>query len=566
MIVVRFDKPGAAAGAPIDGAADRAPRIGRSEACALRLMHPDVRFVHAIMRAEGQGVVIEAQPGAVLGQARAPVARAVLARPGDATWIGPFKLTLAAAGAAGHATLDVVEEGTDAEDEAALARREFARFDSRLPNVRLWSLLAVCAILLVFFALPLGLHPGRAGIGRNAAGAADAASLLGHAQLKVAGLWNVGVMSNAHASFGADCAHCHQTPFIRTTSRACLTCHVQTGQHADPLRAPKADISAMRCETCHHEHKGAVMATADRQSGCAACHGNIKAFASSTTLHDVLDFGQDHPQFMPALVQDAALHALKRYDFSGVHGPDSDVVDHSNIKFTHATHLKLEKVKAGMQADGCGLCHAAEPGGVSFKRVSFEASCLSCHTLQFEPNHPEWRLPHGHPDEVGSRVAGFYAQAALAGESAVDPPTDPFFKPGVPRPLPPPSGQNQVTLQVAQAMVSSIARSSCGECHVVVPPAPGQPATAWTIPPVWVPDRYFPAARFSHAAHATSTCRTCHAAETSDGGPLALLPGIATCRTCHAGEGGAPQRVSSTCVLCHVFHDDRLPLWSKPHE
>jgi hypothetical protein len=564
MIFVRFGKPGAAAEGPVQSMGGEEVRIGRSKACALRLMHPDVRFVHATMREAGRGVVIDAQPGAVLGAAGTQATSAVLARPGDETWIGPFRLTLAEP--QGGATLDVTQEGSAAEDEAALARVEFAMFDSRLPNVRLWGFLAVCAILLVFFAAPLSLHPGRAGIGRNAADASVAPSLLRIARLSVVGLWNVGVVSDAHASFGANCAHCHQTPFIPATSRACLTCHVQTGQHADPVRAPKADISGQRCETCHHEHKGAVMGTADRQSDCAACHRNIKSFAPSTMLRNVVDFGRDHPQFRPALVQDAALHMTKRYAFSDVHDPDIDALDHSNVKFTHATHLKLETVKADMKADGCGLCHVAAPGGVTFKPVSFEKSCLSCHTLQFEPNHPEWRLPHGHPEEVVSRVSGFYAQAALAGETEMDPPTDLFARPGVPRKLPAPTGQNLVSLEVAQAMASSIARSSCGECHTVLPPEAGQPATAWTIPAVWLPDRYLPSARFSHAAHATSTCQTCHAANTSDGGPLALLPGIATCRTCHAGEGGAPQRVSSTCVLCHVFHDDRLPLWSKPHE
>jgi hypothetical protein len=107
-------------------------------------------------------------------------------------------------------------------------------------------------------------------------------------------------------------------------------------------------------------------------------------------------------------------------------------------------------------------------------------------------------------------------------------------------------------------MMSTIARSTCGECHVTIPPAAGQPNDAWRIAPVFVPDRYMPSSLFRHASHATSTCQNCHAAATSNLGAISLLPGIGTCRACHAGEAAPASRISSSCASCHRFHDDSL--------
>jgi hypothetical protein len=80
------------------------------------------------------------------------------------------------------------------------------------------------------------------------------------------------------------------------------------------------------------------------------------------------------------------------------------------------------------------------------------------------------------------------------------------------------------------------------------------------VAPVFMPDRYMPASLFSHVQHAASRCDACHAANTSNGGAISLLPGIGTCRGCHTGETGGQTRVASRCVLCHRFHDERLPL------
>jgi hypothetical protein len=286
-----------------------------------------------------------------------------------------------------------------------------------------------------------------------------------------------------------------------------------------------------------------------------SCHGDIKTWAPNTREVNVRDFGTDHPQFAPGLVSDAVLHKVEKIELGSADRPDK-----SGLLFTHQKHLVLDKLKKLPGDQVCAACHLPTADATSFKQPEFETACASCHELQFEPLHPEWRLPHGNAEDVAPRIAGYYARAALNGESFTPPTEDLFKKPGDPLPPPPPSGTALVDAQTATAMMSAVARSACGQCHVVSKPAEGEPATKWTVAPVWVPDHYEPAAMFSHAAHSTSACATCHASRESNGGPLALLPPIKTCQQCHAGEAGGIQRVASTCVLCHGFHDKTRPL------
>ncbi len=549
MIVIRRTRPGRGGSVVATDTPLAEPvHFGRADTCGLRVMRAGVAFCHATLTTHGEGVQIEAAPGTVLGPQDKPAQSALLGRPGESVRIGPCTLTLREPAGEGP-VLELAEDPSTEETEEVRAERHFAAFDVRLPNVRLIGTALTCAILLLLFALPLAFSPNAGSAGAHPAAA------LAVLRMPAQTVWNVGQISHAHAAFGADCASCHKTAFVHASQQSCLACHANIGQHASPVMAPAADISRENCEHCHLEHKGPVMAVRNRQADCDVCHVNIRATAPHTELRDVADFSDQHPQFKAALVQDATLHSTARFEIGDLKAPD-----HSNLKFTHATHLKLADLRAAGGGEKCGLCHAPTPGGTSFKPVDFDTACASCHTLQFDPDHPEWRLPHGHSDEVQSRVSGYYARAVLAGETFFKPPADLFRKPGAAPDPPPPTGAALVSAMTAQAMVSSIARSACGQCHTTMAAAPGKPDSAWTIVPVFVPDSYQPSTKFSHAAHATSACALCHAAKTSDGGPTALLPGIGTCRDCHAGASGAVQRVASDCAFCHKFHDAALPL------
>src|SRR5262249_8748620 len=128
-----------------------------------------------------------------------------------------------------------------------------------------------------------------------------------------AALWNVGEISSAHKAFGTNCTSCHESAFVPVRSSSCLSCHQTIGQHADPHIAPDVDLTKERCETCHHEHKGMTLATRNDQSDCVSCHSDIKSSAPNTKLRNVRDFGTDHPDFAPALVQDAAARTVARF-------------------------------------------------------------------------------------------------------------------------------------------------------------------------------------------------------------------------------------------------------------
>jgi hypothetical protein len=551
-------------GASIDPRQDRLVAepeimIGRAPDCGLQLKRGGLRYHHAVLREQGAGVTIEALPGATLRKGDADVARATLAI-GDSVRVGPFIFTLVAPdetiAADNVVTITAAEEG--AFDEAAQAKSYMGRFDVALPNIRLFAFTLSVAVFALFFILPLIFGPLKPGDSwTTKAGRAEAALQVNNGLFHSARLWNVGEISSSHKAFGTNCASCHESPFVPVRSSSCMSCHATIGQHADPHLAPTADLNNERCESCHHEHKGVTLATKDDQSDCVSCHADLKSVMPTTKLANVTDFGDGHPEFSPSLVQDAAAHTLARFPLD-----DKNAVDNSHLKFTHMTHLKLDKVKKAGAEKGstCATCHEEAPGGMVFKPVQFDKSCADCHQLQFEPKHPEWRLPHGHPEDVANRIRGYYSEAALANETFPAPRSDIFEKPGADLPPPAPTGGDMVSAQTAAAMMSSIARSACGECHVTAPPAAGEPDTAWKVLPVYVPDRFLPKAQFRHDKHTTMTCQGCHAAETSDGGVAALLPGIETCKGCHAGEGGAPQRIASRCVSCHVFHNPDHPI------
>ena len=510
--------------------------IGRAPRSDVRLAHETVLFEHAVLAETASGLVLRAGQGAHIGGST------VLAVPGDFALIGPYRLTRVAAEPGGPVVIVVTPEGgaTQAGDAAAWYQRAF---DVNLPNVRLMSFALCCVIAALFFILPLALAP------RGTVGAPVSA-----VATPLGSFWNVGAISHAHRFFGGNCAACHQSAFTHVTAASCLQCHKDIGQHADPVLAPAADLRNQRCETCHREHKGAVLATRDEQADCVTCHGDIHTTAPSSRLRPVGDFARLHPDFAPSLVVDAAARRVAPVLPGAIDPPD-----HSGLRYTHAKHLALAKLsKPGYAA--CAQCHVPDASGTSFKPVTYDAACASCHAMPFEPRHPEWHLPHGHAEEIQSRIAGYYARAVLAGEDFAPPQNGLFARPGAPAPAAPLQGAELVAALTNAAMASSIARSDCGECHVVAKTDSGKPLAAWRVAPVYVPDRFMPRANFSHASHSTTPCATCHQARASNGGPLTLLPGISTCRQCHAGEQASGARIASTCVSCHGFHNGTLPL------
>ena len=69
--------------------------------------------------------------------------------------------------------------------------------------------------------------------------------------------------------------------------------------------------------------------------------------------------------------------------------------------------------------------------------------------------------------------------------------------------------------------------------------------------PVWLPN-----AVFSHYAHVSIDCKSCHShavssQETAD----VLIPSIKTCQECHNGEPTKMGQAQNGCFLCHQYHN-----------
>ena len=108
-------------------------------------------------------------------------------------------------------------------------------------------------------------------------------------------------------------------------------------------------------------------------------------------------------------------------------------------------------------------------------------------------------------------------------------------------------------------------RRSCAQCHDVTRDISKVP-DEWQVKAVKLRSAWLKGATFNHAAHSTAltSCESCHGALDSKAASDVLLPDIATCRECHAGgdaHATPPDRLTSTCNLCHGFHGDENPLW-----
>lgn len=552
--------------------------VGRASSSDLRLRRVGLRYHHAKLRLAPEGVTVEAEIGAALGPAGQPISSVTLQGAGDEVRIGPYllKLDTPAADSDDDWVLLITYDQESPFDQGKRVGEIVARFSVGLPNIRLWAFSLSVVVFLLCFLIPLVMLPTtqtEPWMTRHGHAAADQAAKTISA--RVANNWSVGSFSNGHATFSANCAACHEGDFIRVRESACLECHQGQGQHVDPKPSalhpqgmPAADVRSLNCADCHREHRGPTLISTDDNLNCINCHGDLHQKAPDTKFQDVTDFGRNHPRFSPAMVQDAKGRVMSRF----VTG-DPKAIDNSNVTFDHAKHLKKwfkdpkqpwdGAAKAAAAGSDCAACHMPAGNGQYFKEVTFEDACVSCHKLQFEPKHPEWQLPHGRPDEIVSRVTGYYARAAMDGERFVAPSDDLFKIPDKLMP-PPPDHTDPISAQVEATMVVSIAGSACGECHKVLPPMPPLAPTEWRVAPVYDPDHYLTKTRFHHEKHSTMRCQDCHAAEASDEGAMALLPDIETCRTCHSSQAAARLRVDSRCTDCHVFHNPDLPVLGKP--
>ena len=169
--------------------------------------------------------------------------------------------------------------------------------------------------------------------------------------------------------------------------------------------------------------------------------------------------------------------------------------------------------------------------------------CQECHGLQFEPAVSTREVPHGKPAEALTVIEEFYANLALKGVR------DSFQKAfGVPgegllrRTGEPTAEERRGALALAGRKARQVGEELfkvrvCETCHAV-----SRDKDEWRIAPV-----------------RASQCGDCHDAARSRKASDISIPAIAKCRDCHGGAVPVEGKVTSNCLLCHAFHDERHP-------
>ncbi len=419
----------------------------------------------------------------------------------------------------------------------AADRVESDRGTSRRPagrGLRLFSWLAFLAVLVVGLLDPLVSHfaPEKRKV-------SEAMGLPG------TDIWLPGPMAAPHEYFGHECTTCHQQPFQPVPDEACKDCHRETALHVPGHRREISDPAAQGCESCHLEHAGADRLVMTSQSFCADCHSDTSLFTGQPAVTGpATDFAREHP---PLRVTLASLDVSGALEQVRVVPAQSPIREQSNLLFPHDVHLDPEGVDSpdGEVVMSCSDCHDPDAGGGLMAPIEFKAHCQSCHLLSFDLSAPERQVPHGDPQTALNVMVDFYAQLALRGGSAEVPIE-------VLQSTNPAESLSWARAQAVKAAQALFEDRACMQCHEVRR-LESEDGLGWAIAPIFVNERWLPAANFDHASHAVAECADCHDARGSDVSSDILLPDIETCRQCHGGES-SPQSLNSSCIACHDFH------------
>jgi len=471
--------------------------------------------------------------------------------------------------------VDAVSDAAGDKDEAAIFSLK-----EKLPNRRVISWASAILVLVLLLAVPIvsfALRPAQ--------NDAKIDQVVGDKA------WSPGALSDAHHALEQDCEACHVKAFQSVRNDACQSCHKDAHDHAPPARIANARaepglggrfLNAVAstfgkegpgsCVECHREHDGAGRMPPTPQKFCADCHGTLKDRIADTSLGNAADFGTDHPEFKAVVALEAGT-PYARPTFQRVSLAQRPK-DRTGLKFPHDIHLSrtngVARMAQTMKADhgfgdvlACKDCHTPTADGVRFLPVTMEKNCQMCHSLAFDNVGGTVRtLRHGKPDDVVAELRALYRSTG---------PVAPIELGGNSRRRPGLYAQGQVynvyswaaTARPARAeqAIASVfsADGACGECHSVV--APGASGTGgWRMMPVHQTSRFFAKGWFSHAAHKTEKCESCHAAPRSGQASDLLLPDLKSCRTCHGGEGSRA-KVATGCALCHNYHADDGAPW-----
>ena len=430
--------------------------------------------------------------------------------------------------------------------------------------------------------------------------------------------FNTGPLSRHHSALGQlreqlphldlqnDCVACHKpeathdpaqfvqviderfrngAPSFERIDQACQTCHQQHAFHAANV------LENRSCSACHKEHQGPGPMQAATSLDCASCHNDYETmqrsalagkqmppshFRVNPKVADLARPGavtlqlprpaEGYTQTFPSFSDGHPRFQLHRENFR-----EADV-----LRFNHQLHLSgrgIPPTETGAKLD-CNYCHKPEPNGRYMQRVSFEANCQSCHSLQFDVKNPDFQLPHGDAQLVRTFLRTLPAQygelarrrRGMKNEDRISE----FMTQQIKGLLTQFASGEEMERTVfftrdpykASQQADSATRAKytgCAYCHEVTQAG----GVSYAMPQVTAPviiDRWMPHAHFNHARHATvASCRDCHGgAEASRLTSDVLMPTKENCTSCHRPAGVAMK--ASECMTCHTYHapDPRL--------
>jgi hypothetical protein len=399
-------------------------------------------------------------------------------------------------------------------------------------------------------------------------------------------LWQPGSLHTAHQSIGGDCNACHGEAFDRVADRACGSCHPGTQHHVPQDSPARARFASMHCADCHVEHARPSRLVDLGSRPCIGCHANLSKFDPQTSLQDVSDFGGGHPDFSLAMLEPVRVPVSESESESesasesasapgrGSGPGDADLVwrtrmipasfrpkaeEHSNLKFSHKVHMDGRGIKSpdGEQVLTCADCHRTDAGGRHMAPIRMEQHCARCHSLQFDEHDAATAVPHGSLKLMVTALEAHFSRMFLYSDAGAERRAE-RRRPGGEQTVISRDEQRRAlewtTRESLQAAHELLEKRVCVECHTVVmlPGATG--FDRWRVEPVKLASSWMPRAQFSHTAHRSSTCITCHVtADTSRSSSDVLMPHIGQCQVCHGGSHDG-RRLASDCGMCHRLH------------
>jgi hypothetical protein len=351
---------------------------------------------------------------------------------------------------------------------------------------------------------------------------------------------------------------------------ACQRCHPQHSLHQPNATPPS-------CTVCHPDHRGREALQRIDEAGCIACHGSAEIMQAAVRRGESVPPSEfEHPisglKFFPDLRRSGGLTNLVTSFWAGhpqFHVKAANLRETSDtLRFNHQMHLSdtvFLTNGANQVKLNCQYCHKSDASGNFHQKLTYEASCKECHTLQFDPEYPQLSVPHGDPVAVRAFLNSLPKQYSdLARREKKQLRTDEevaAFALDQRRRLAAtytslPQLEQRVFLSTRRwAPADRLGQAGnqtrplfygCAYCHEVK--ANGDELPRVTAP--MIPDRWMLHSEFDHKAHTQVTCVECHKAANSRETADILMPSRLDCVVCHSPHGG----MRHDCMTCHHYH------------